>query len=957
MSEVDAPTSGKHMDQNTVESLLRRLMERVEESERRYSEALDDLHARLDLLSHTTGAARASGSSEQTETLDRLHSQVSELARRLEQSEQASPLDEFAELGKALSGTADFRPSAAAAEPWAPLAPESGQWTLPETQFSPGAPGADAPYRAPLLPLMDGDEADLDKRLVEMAHRLEHSIEMSMPATALEALNAKMDEIASRFEAALGQTPKLENLQHLERQLSDMGQQLSRVEHGLARINGIEAQLSRLIERVEETPAHIEQAASRAATEAFRLAGNEKPSAAERLEAIHRDLVAMNERGRSTDDRLADTLAAVHTSLQQLVQQVERGTPPAPPVPTTPAPSAERGQDAMRSRTQHTDQRYGAAPAFAEVRIEKAPLLGEPAAIAKPKEQSLRSRLGAAIPDYQDSEPAGAFGRVKRGEPGKEAVDLDAIEPYRPGAAVLKDAEFDTTDDFVAAARRAAQAAATQAEERGNGVRSRRARAASASVAAPLEAQGRRKRPLLIIFAALLLLLSAALFYGRLRSKPEPLPAAPAVEEIAPAPAPATPAVPPARSGESDVVPPAVPAAGEPHGTQPSAKSGDSEMLPPVTVGDAEIEAPIPDAPPSPANAVTEVPKSASPSADAGTSETTPTPQLASLKTGDASDFPSGVTVTIEEPKAGNKAPAPPKDETSEAVPANLPLPPAEIGPLALRQAAANGDAKAQYAVGLRYAQGQGVASNAAEAARWFGLAASGDVAPAQYRLAVLYERGEGVAKDLGRARVWYARAAELGNVKAMHNLAVAESGREGEKADYAMAAKWYEEAAARGLSDSQFNLGILAEHGLGMRKNLVEAYKWFSLAATNGDAEAAKRRELVKLQLPAEALDQAEQAIKAWQPVAVKAEANDVAEQAAWHAEAATPDAATPNKVLVSRAQGLLNKLGYDVGAPDGQLGARTREAIKTFERRNGMAETGEVTVPLVTKLERLTS
>ena len=49
------------MDQRTVESLLRRLVERVEESERRYSEALDELHARLDQLAQTTDAARAAG--------------------------------------------------------------------------------------------------------------------------------------------------------------------------------------------------------------------------------------------------------------------------------------------------------------------------------------------------------------------------------------------------------------------------------------------------------------------------------------------------------------------------------------------------------------------------------------------------------------------------------------------------------------------------------------------------------------------------------------------------------------------------------------------------------------------------------------------------------------------------------------------------------------------------------
>ena len=59
----------------------------------------------------------------------------------------------------------------------------------------------------------------------------------------------------------------------------------------------------------------------------------------------------------------------------------------------------------------------------------------------------------------------------------------------------------------------------------------------------------------------------------------------------------------------------------------------------------------------------------------------------------------------------------------------------------------------------------------------------------------------------------------------------------------------------------------------------------------------------------------------------------------------------------LVTRAQKLLNKLGYDAGPPNGQLGDQTRDAIKSFERRNGLDETGEVTIPLVTKLERLTS
>ena len=69
------------------------------------------------------------------------------------------------------------------------------------------------------------------------------------------------------------------------------------------------------------------------------------------------------------------------------------------------------------------------------------------------------------------------------------------------------------------------------------------------------------------------------------------------------------------------------------------------------------------------------------------------------------------------------------------------------------------------------------------------------------------------------------------------------------------------------------------------------------------------------------------------------------------------TEASAAPNTALVTRAQSLLNKLGYDIGVPDGLMGAQTRDAIKSFERKNGLEETGTVTIPLVAKLERLTS
>jgi len=57
-------------------------------------------------------------------------------------------------------------------------------------------------------------------------------------------------------------------------------------------------------------------------------------------------------------------------------------------------------------------------------------------------------------------------------------------------------------------------------------------------------------------------------------------------------------------------------------------------------------------------------------------------------------------------------------------------------------------DAKAELLLGLKYADGDGVALNDSEAARWLQKAAQAGMAMAQYRLATLYEKGRGVSAD-----------------------------------------------------------------------------------------------------------------------------------------------------------------------------------------------------------------
>ena len=134
----------------------------------------------------------------------------------------------------------------------------------------------------------------------------------------------------------------------------------------------------------------------------------------------------------------------------------------------------------------------------------------------------------------------------------------------------------------------------------------------------------------------------------------------------------------------------------------------------------------------------------------------------------------------------------------------------------------------------------------------------------------------------------------------------------------------------------------------------------------------AAKRRDAVKAQIEGSALPGAEAVVKSWTPQGASREANEVDQPEARLAAANDVSASTATtqataalqgpslqrylatRELVLRTQRLLNKLGYDVGAPDGELGERTREAIRAFQERNGIPASGEVTLPLVTKLER---
>ncbi|CUA95200.1 peptidoglycan-binding protein [Pannonibacter indicus] len=281
-------------------------------------------------------------------------------------------------------------------------------------------------------------------------------------------------------------------------------------------------------------------------------------------------------------------------------------------------------------------------------------------------------------------------------------------------------------------------------------------------------------------------------------------------------------------------------------------------------------------------------------------------------------------------------------------------LPPETAGPMALRSAAAAGNAAAEFQIGVHYTEGKGVTPDLAEAARWYERAAAKGLAPAQYRLASLYEKGRGVPRDITKARDLYLKAAEAGNAKAMHNLAVIYAEGAEAQPDMAAAAKWFKSAAEHGVADSLYNLGILYARGIGVEKDLVESYKWFAIAARGGDAEAARKRDDVANMLDAKGLAAARLAVDTFKLKDLNPAANTVLLDPAWDEAAAMPVNASAdgevNEIL--QAQALLQKLGFDPGVADGSMGPKTRSAIEAFQRSANLPVTGNVDAGLIRAL-----
>ena len=156
-----------------------------------------------------------------------------------------------------------------------------------------------------------------------------------------------------------------------------------------------------------------------------------------------------------------------------------------------------------------------------------------------------------------------------------------------------------------------------------------------------------------------------------------------------------------------------------------------------------------------------------------------------------------------------------------------------------LRRQAEQGDADAQYRLGLMYGTGWDVVKDVAEGVRWLRLAAEQGDATAQFNLWLMYYYGEGVVKDAAEAMRWLRLAAEQGNADAQDFLGRLYAEGRGVIKDDAEAVRWLRLAAEQGDPEGQLALGVMYSSGRGVIKDAAQAERWYRLAAEQGDAIA----------------------------------------------------------------------------------------------------------------------
>lgn len=171
-----------------------------------------------------------------------------------------------------------------------------------------------------------------------------------------------------------------------------------------------------------------------------------------------------------------------------------------------------------------------------------------------------------------------------------------------------------------------------------------------------------------------------------------------------------------------------------------------------------------------------------------------------------------------------------------------------------IKQKAEQGDAEAQFMMGISYKTGlagmiagTGAKVDYKEALKWFTKAAEQGDGRACNEIGLIYANGWDVRKDPKEAFKWFHESAKHGIAPGMNNLGRLYELGYGTRKNFGEAFKWYRKAAEAGHAEAQVNLGTMYLKGLGVTEDRKQALDWYRKAAEKGNAEAKKKMELLK--------------------------------------------------------------------------------------------------------------
>lgn len=161
---------------------------------------------------------------------------------------------------------------------------------------------------------------------------------------------------------------------------------------------------------------------------------------------------------------------------------------------------------------------------------------------------------------------------------------------------------------------------------------------------------------------------------------------------------------------------------------------------------------------------------------------------------------------------------------------------------LVMRRIGDQGQAEAQFKLGLAYSNGDGVPKDDVEAVRWFREAAVQGHPEAQLHLGYAHYDGKGTPHDEAEAMSWYLKAAKQGLAEARVVLGE-RFYLDSEGAEWDIRAHfWLQLASEQGYAPAQYRLAELYENRCGKDENhqceyCVKAAHWYRKGAEQGDS------------------------------------------------------------------------------------------------------------------------